>query len=185
MTEHRPPTDLANRRGLRIRPLETGETGPLLEVFAGLSPRSRELRFLVPQPRLTPSQLRQLSDVDGHHSVALVAESTGGRPVGIARFFRDRGDPESAEVAVTVVDAWHSRGVGTRLVAALVDRARDVGVRRFSLVVHHENRAALRLLHRFSAGAERVALDRFGAEYAVTLAGDAAGHRISLRREAC
>ena len=50
---------------VRIRPLEDGETEPLLAVFDGLEPRSRELRFLAPKLRLTPTDLCQLSHV-GH-----------------------------------------------------------------------------------------------------------------------
>ena len=47
-------------------------TGPLLDIFAGVGPRSRELRFMAPKLRLTAADLRQLTDVDGHHHVALV-----------------------------------------------------------------------------------------------------------------
>jgi acetyltransferase len=147
------PTALRHQRRpqasrVRLRPLVAGETGPLLEIFAGLSSRSRELRFLAPKVRLTATDLRQLTAVDGHDHVALVAESADGSPVGIARFVRDANDPDSADVAVTVVDAWQKHGVGTRLASALVDRARQLGVRRFTLAMHPDNHAALRLLHK-------------------------------------
>lgn len=81
---------------VRLRPLGAGETGPLLEVFAALGPRSRELRFMGPRLRLTAADLHQLTDVDGHDHVALVAESADGRPVGIARFVRSADDVSSA-----------------------------------------------------------------------------------------
>jgi AhpD family alkylhydroperoxidase len=68
---------------VRIRPLGANETGPLLEIFAGLGVRSRKLRFLVPQPRVTAAQLRHLADVDGRDRVGaatillLIATATG------------------------------------------------------------------------------------------------------------
>ena len=48
-----------------------------------------------------------------------------GRPVGVARLVRLRDDPETADVAVAVVDAWQARGVGTSLASSLVARARS------------------------------------------------------------
>jgi GNAT superfamily N-acetyltransferase len=38
-----------------------------------------------------------------------------GRGVGIARYIRDAEDPQAAEVAVTVLDHWQRRGLGTEL----------------------------------------------------------------------
>src|SRR5262249_4516593 len=82
--------------------------------FARLSPESRRLRFLRRKDALTPAELRYFTDVDHHDHEALGAlDHTGGRGVGIARYVRDSGDPHSAEIAVTVVDDWQGRGLGT------------------------------------------------------------------------
>jgi hypothetical protein len=70
---------------VRIRPLEDGESGPVLAVFEGLGARSRELRFMAPKVRLTATDLCHLTHVDGVDRVALVAELPDGRPIGIAR----------------------------------------------------------------------------------------------------
>src|SRR6478672_4031825 len=53
-------------RGVVLRPLEPGDRAPLLEIFSGLSPRSRRQRFLTPKTRLTEADLRQLTSVDDH-----------------------------------------------------------------------------------------------------------------------
>jgi RimJ/RimL family protein N-acetyltransferase len=158
------------RSKVELRPLERGDTGAVLEVFAGLGPRSRQLRFLTSKPRLTSADLRQLTAVDHHDHVALLAVSgPHGRPIGIARFVRDRVHPNDADVAVAVVDAWQGRGVGTLLADALVRRARVAGVHRFTLVMAAHNDGALRLLSRCSGQIERLALDGETAEFAVTL----------------
>ena len=52
---------------VRIRPLVDGETAPVLAVFAGLRARSRELRFLAPKLRLTPTDLRALTPLKWLH----------------------------------------------------------------------------------------------------------------------
>jgi RimJ/RimL family protein N-acetyltransferase len=159
-----------------LRPLQPGDRASLLEIFAGLGPRSRELRLLAPKPRLTEADLRQLTAVDRQDHVALVATSaTHGRPVGIARFVREHDEPDSADVAVAVVDDWQDRGVGTVLVAALVRRALEVGVRRFTLAVARDNDAVLALIRRLGADVEHLEVGREITELAVMLpAGTAA-----------
>lgn len=132
---------------VEVRPLQDGDRTTLLEVFRGLSPRSRRHRFLTPKPRLTESELRQLTAVDHRDHVAIVAATAGdGRPVGIARFIRWADRPDSADMAVEVVDAWQHRGVGKLLTSALAQRALELGIRRFTVVIQSDNEAALRLV---------------------------------------
>jgi GNAT superfamily N-acetyltransferase len=143
----------------------------VLEVFSGLSDRPRHLRFLTPKPRLTRADLRRLTEVDHHDHVAVVAVAGPGRhPVGVGRFFRVPGQPESADVAVAVVDDWQGQGVGTALVMALMERARQVGVRRFTMMMSSDNDAALRLLHGTPGVVEKLAVDAETAEFALVLA---------------
>jgi len=155
---------------VELRQLEPGDRGAVLEVFAGLGSRSRELRFLTPKPRLTSADLGQLTDVDQHDHVAVLAVSAPrGYPIGVARFVRDPKRPASADVAVAVVDAWQDRGVGTMLANALVRRALEVGVRRFTMAMAPHNEGAVRLLHRAPGEIERLAIDDDTAEFAITL----------------
>ena len=162
---------------VHIRPLEDGETGPVLAVFDGLRARSRELRFMSPKFRLTVTDLCHLTHVDGHDRVALVAELPDGRPIGIARFVRSDTDTSAADVAVAVVDCWQRRGIGRQLARALAEYADRVAVRRFTVDMMRANTGALRLMHH--AGEVRpVSLDAYSAEYEVTLGGEAAYNSV-------
>ena len=116
-----------------VRPIEPDDKGALLDGFARLSDESRYRRFLTPTPRLTSSQLRYLTEVDHdrHEAVIAFVEETG-EPVGVARYVRFPDDPAVAEPAVTVVDAWQGRGLGTVLLEDLTERARAAGVERFA-----------------------------------------------------
>jgi RimJ/RimL family protein N-acetyltransferase len=102
--------------------------------------------------------------------VALAAEDC--RPVGIARFVRDREDHETAEVAVEVADRWQSRGLGTMLITSLLGRARDLGICRFTLIMARDNHAAARLMRRSAPPAELVDMDRLTVDYVITLTDD-------------
>lgn len=129
-----------------VRPVEPGDKELIREGFARLSERSRYQRFLAPVHELTPSQLRYLTEVDHHHHEALVAfDSAAGTGVGIGRFVRT-DDPESAEAAITVVDAWQGRGLGTALCGLLAERARREGVRRFTALLLSQNRQMQEIL---------------------------------------
>jgi GNAT superfamily N-acetyltransferase len=56
--------------------------------------------------------------------------------------------PTPSEAAVTVVDDWQGRGLGTLLLDRLADRARSEGITRFWALLLAENREMLDLLER-------------------------------------
>jgi RimJ/RimL family protein N-acetyltransferase len=153
-----------------LRPLEPEDGHLLRDIFDRLSPASRERRFLTPKERLSSADLRQLTAVDHVDHEAVVGFSPrSGRPVGVARFVRDPRDPETADVAIAVVDAWQSRGLGTILATSLISRARELGVRRFTLLMAQDNEAAVRLMHRVLGDVETSNLDTETAEFVVSL----------------
>jgi RimJ/RimL family protein N-acetyltransferase len=79
--------------------------------------------------------LRYLTEVDHHDHEAIIAFDPGGHEtVGVARFVR-LPDPSQAEVAVTVIDDWQGRGLGTALCNLLAERAREEGIRRFNALL--------------------------------------------------
>lgn len=131
---------------LHLRELRRGDAGLLDTLVAGLSPHSRYLRFHTPVAALSTRMRQALLEVDGRDHVALVAVTGDGAPVGIARAIRDPRRRDEAEIAFAVVDAWHRRGVGRRLVTAIAERARGVGMRRLTARVLPENAAALGLI---------------------------------------
>ena len=120
--------------------------------FTELSPESRQQRFLTSPPELSDAMLRSLVDeVDGVDHVALLLtvlpERGPARPVGVARLVRYPGEPSVADVAVTVVDPWQGRGVGSALMTELLHR-RPLGVTGLRTTVAADNRASLALLSR-------------------------------------
>ena len=132
--------------GIALRPLRSGERETVLEVFHGLSDRSRRLRFLDANPRLPARDLDLLVDVGRCGRDAVTAFDVGsGRAIGLARFVRD-GDAPEAEIAFEVVDEWQGRGVGRRLVAELARLAHAQGILRVRAVVDRSNQPALALV---------------------------------------
>ena len=135
-----------------IRQVQAADAPLLADGFARLSADSRSTRCLGAKKELSPAELRYLTDVDHHDHEALGAlERPGGPGVGIARYIRHPGNPQAAEIAVTVVDDWQGRGLGTELVRQLSDCAWRAGIRRFTAMATAGNVAAVMLLRTMRA----------------------------------
>jgi GNAT superfamily N-acetyltransferase len=132
---------------VRLRRVEPADKALLIDGFTRLSPESRYRRFLAPIPELTDAQLRYFTEVDHHDHEALAAiDPSTGRGVGVARFIRLHDRPCVAEAAVTVADDWQDRGLGTLLLDALAERARDEGITTFTGLLLASNHEMLELL---------------------------------------
>ena len=141
------PVMLRDGSKVLIRQVHSTDAPLLADGFARLSPRSRQMRFLTAKKELSRAELRYLTDVDHHDHEALGAlNHADGRGVGVARYIRHAEDPQAAEIAVTIVDAWQGRGLGTELLTRLSGRARSEGIHRFTALVDSDNVAMARLL---------------------------------------
>ena len=125
---------------LRLRPPVDGDGPALLDFFERLSEHSRYLRFHG-FPSLGPALVEPVLDPDWEERGALLG-SLGERVVALANYARLR-DRRAAEVAFTVEDAYQGRGIGTRLLEQLAERAGAVGIEEFVAEVLSENRHML------------------------------------------
>jgi GNAT superfamily N-acetyltransferase len=128
----------------QVRPLLGSEQGPVQAVFNGMSSQSRRMRFLTGVPRLTGQMLRLLTAIDHERHGAWVTE-VDGDPVAIARWVR-LDEPDVAEIALSVVDAYQGRGLGRSLLQLLGVAASEAGITAFAWSADAENRRVLRLL---------------------------------------
>jgi len=162
------PIVLRDGSHVLIRQVQSVDAPLLADGFARLSADSRWMRFLTPKKELSSAELRYFTDLDHHDHEALGALDNGdGHGVGIARFIRHADDPYAADIAVTIVDDWQRRGLGSELLARLSDRARQEGIRRFTALVAAENVAVAGLLR--NASASLVRGDSSTREYEIAL----------------
>jgi len=144
--------EIRDGQRISLRPIEPGDKDALAAGFQRLSPESRYRRFFAPLSRLSGTDLRYLTEVDHcNHEAIIALEPSAEEAIGVARYVRSE-DPAEAEVAVTVVDDWHGRGVATALLERLVERARGEGIERFLALVLDENEAAIELLKQVADG---------------------------------
>jgi GNAT superfamily N-acetyltransferase len=130
-----------------VRPIEPGDKAAVAKAFERLSDDSRYMRFLTAVDELGEAELRYLTEVDHHDHEALIAfDAPTGDGVGVGRFVRSATGPASAEAAVTVIDDWQGRGLGTALCNLIAERAREEGITRFTALLLAENQQMLDVL---------------------------------------
>ncbi|MCW2530109.1 MAG: GCN5-related N-acetyltransferase [Pseudonocardiales bacterium] len=160
------PGHLPDGTAIRFRPITGSDRDAIRARFHLLSHKSRALRFLREMPdELSENLLVTLVDhVDGIHHIALGA-FIGDEPVAIGRLVRSDDHAGSAELAVSVRDEWHGRGVATLLTAELLGLAPEV--RQITALVAAENRASFALMEKL--GAVSLSCDGGVCEATVTL----------------
>jgi GNAT superfamily N-acetyltransferase len=129
--------------GVTLHPLVRGDTRTVQRVFDGLSPRSRQTRFLAGITYLAPSMAEHLADVDQDAHGVWVAYVSGA-PVGMGRYVR-LADPTQAEIALEVIDAYQGLGLGRLLVDVVGAAAADVGITSLTWLMDETNRPVRRL----------------------------------------
>jgi RimJ/RimL family protein N-acetyltransferase len=132
---------------VRIRQIRPDDAPALVRAYANLGEQSRYRRFFTVMPALPEATLKAAVEVDHVDHEALVAVPLlSAEIVGECRFIRLPDQPGTAEVGVTVVDAWQGRGLGSALLARLSERALEAGIEYFTAEVLAENRTMLGLL---------------------------------------
>jgi GNAT superfamily N-acetyltransferase len=143
------PIALRDGSHVRIRQGHSSDRELLLRGFERLSPESRYRRFLAPVTELTEEMVRYLTEIDHHDHEAMIAiDEQTGEGIGVARYVRDLERPEVAEVAVTVIDDWQGRGLGTLLAEVISARAREEGITSFTALMLAANEEMLDILRR-------------------------------------
>jgi RimJ/RimL family protein N-acetyltransferase len=132
---------------VRIRQIRPDDAAALVRAYANLGEQSRYRRFFTVMPELPEATLKAAVEVDHIDHEALVAVPLlSTEIVGECRFIRLPDQPDTAELGVTVVDAWQGRGLGSALLACLSERGLEAGIEYFTAEVLAENRTMLALL---------------------------------------
>jgi GNAT superfamily N-acetyltransferase len=143
------PLALRDGSRVRLRQIHDSDNDLLRRGFERLGAESRYRRFLTPTAQLSEAEVRYLTEVDHRDHEAIVAlDEESGEGIGVARYVRNRERPDVAEVAVTVVDDWQGRGLGTRLLEVASARAREEGIASFTAFMLATNQEMMSLLER-------------------------------------
>ena len=129
---------------IEIRAARPADFAAVRDMHARMSPDNLYLRFFSMSPAAAEQEARRICREPGPDHAALLAVLDG-EVVGCGTYERVGPGSGSAEVAFTVADDVHHRGVGTLLLEHLVSLARSRGIDAFTAETLSENAAMLRM----------------------------------------
>lgn len=154
------PMALPDGSTVEFRAVSPADQGLIQAAVGRMSAETSARRFFTVRHQLSDLELHRLTDMDGwdRFAIGAVARSLDGsvEGVGVARFHRLADEPNAAEMALVVVDAYQRKGIGKRLLDALSLAARQRGIDRLRGIVQADNRPMLELLVRLAPGLVRV-----------------------------
>ena len=138
---------LANGTCATVREIRPADAPALQRLLGRLSQRTIQLRYFGSMKELSDEQARHFAEVDGTNRCALVALDPEDEEeiVAVVRYDRTK-DTDKAEYAALVEDRFQGQGLGHSLTRALIQAARERGIRDFEALVLPENKSMIRLL---------------------------------------
>ena len=140
-----------------IRPIRPDDADMLQAFVRALSPESRWYRFASHMQELPARMLARYTLIDYDREMGLVAiveqhqrgadgrETTTERIVGVSRYITNP-DATSCEFSLVVADDMAGRGLGTRLMLAIIDEARTKGLTQIIGLILSDNAKMLELM---------------------------------------
>jgi acyl-CoA synthetase (NDP forming)/GNAT superfamily N-acetyltransferase len=129
---------------IEIRAARPEDFDAVRDMHAKMSPDNLYLRFFSMSPAAAEQEARRICREPGPDHAALLAVLDG-EVAGCGTYERAGAGSRSAEIALTVADDLHNRGIGMLLLEHLVSLARGRGFRAFTAETLSENAAMLRV----------------------------------------
>ena len=152
---------------LCFKALDKEDRDKFIEGFKKLSNKTVYHRFFGFMKELTPQQLDDLLNTDEKNHVAWSAFDIVGDDaigLGVGRFRRSSENPNEAELALTVIDEYQEKGVGSILLAIMYYLAGKLDIDIFTGVIMSDNTKVIRRFKELGAEMTRV-----GTEYEMRL----------------
>jgi acetyltransferase len=141
---------LADGTDITIRPIRPEDAQLVQRFVHDLSDESKYYRFMNSMHELTETMLVRLTQLDYSRELALIATAADGDheiELGVARYAINP-DGETCEFALVVADNIQGKGLGQKLMVALMEAARDKGLSVIEGEVLSSNHKMLRLMTR-------------------------------------
>jgi len=108
------------------------DAGDFDTAISTLSEATQEFRFFGPVREITKSMLVRYLHIDYDREIAIVAikgQKKKAQMLGVARLTKESAGSAEGEFAILVRDEYQGKGVGTQLMDALIQAARDQHIR--------------------------------------------------------
>lgn len=127
---------------LRIGSVLPSNKRDISEGLRYMSPESIRYRFLGSKKEFTEKELEYLTVLDGwnHYAIGILEQHDPKRGIAIIRLVRSSKNPQEAEIAITIIDDYQRKGLGTFLMnlMLLAARERDINLLTFTFLPQNE-----------------------------------------------
>jgi acetyltransferase len=138
--------ELRGGEKLALRPVRPEDAAHEQDFVRKLTSEARYMRFHHGLAELSPQMLVRFTQIDYDREMAFIALH-GDEEVGTSRYVQE-ADDETCEFALVVSDGWQGHGLGSALMHAIIEHARDRGLVWMRGDVLFENPKMLRLAQR-------------------------------------
>lgn len=138
---------LRDGTSVQVRLLTPADGDRLRAFHSGLSLESTRLRYFAAKPNLSDKDVAWLTDIDVDNRCALVVIERD-RIIAVGRWMRPEPGTTDAEVAFITSDTEQGRGIGTMLLAMLIELAPDYGISEFTASVLMENNSMAKVFRK-------------------------------------
>ncbi|WPU63815.1 GNAT family N-acetyltransferase [Peredibacter starrii] len=120
------------------------------EGLRNMSPESIRNRFLGSKREFSDQELKYLTSLDGWNHYAIGIEEQDGQKRGIAivRMVRASHDIHEAEVAVTIIDDFQRKGLGSFLLNLIILAAMERDIHTLSFTFLPSNDGIVKIIHK-------------------------------------
>ena len=149
---------LADGTAVTLRPIRVTDAEIEQQFVRGLSDEARYFRFMKLLRELSPRMLKQMTDIDYHNQMALIALiSRHGVDIQIAvARYVVLPNGEDCEFAIVVGDDWQRKGIAMALMRLLIEAARERGL---ATMIGEVLASNFKMLHFVSALGFHAAID--------------------------
>jgi len=123
----------------------------LVSGFKKLSLQTKMYRFNCGKNELSRKEKDYLLNIDNHDHFAIGAVDLNGSHdvgIGVIRYIRYKTESGKAEVAITIIDEYQNKGIGTFLYKEMLGYASRNNIRILENFVLKENRVMIRVLEK-------------------------------------
>lgn len=170
MDRHTCELSLSDGTPIRVRPIVPSDKDHLTAGMRRMSEDSRHFRFMGGLSELSSQQLRYFTEIDYVNHFALGALALDRDPplgIAVARYVRDPAKPHVAEPAISVIDAYQHRGLGSLLLDQLMTVALAHDITHFRATLLADNEPMKQLFMRQGAAFEYQGSGVVAAEFAL------------------
>lgn len=138
---------------LRVGSVRPQNKQQIKDGLQDMSPESIRYRFLGSKKEFSDKELQYLTELDGWNHYAIGMEEMGAhhRGVAIIRLVRSGDNPVEAEIAITIIDDYQKKGLGTLLMDLIYLAALERNIQRLSFTFLPQNEGIIHLINKSGA----------------------------------